>query len=290
MRSGLSLEIGAFKPSRDFALRATYLQSSPFPLRLLFFLGGCSKSVIQTPTATIESDLLPKHNLLTLSAESTVTVEYLSSHAIQSVGIGIEPWILEDFFSDSPTTLPSELHQFIQGHWEQPYSQWGTTTPMMQMTLHQILTCPFQGSIRQMYMDSKAIELITLKLSQIQELSQPSGKRLSLKSADIERIHLAKELLLRDIEHPPSLAVLSKLSGLNDYKLKQGFRQVFGTTVFGYLRSHRMEQARQLLTEQRMTVSEVARLVGYSSLSRFSLAFKEQFGVSPGYCLGRRGT
>ena len=92
---------------------------------------------------------------------------------------------------------------------------------------------------------------------------------------------------MRDIEHPPSLMMLAKLSGLNDYKLKRGFRQVFGSTVFGYLRTYRMEQARQLLLERKMTVSEVARSVGYSSLSRFSLAFKQQFGVLPGSFLGR---
>lgn len=288
VRSGLSLEISHFQPHQDFALRARPLPSSPFPLRLLFFLTGHSKSVTQRSTATIESDFLPGHNILTLTTDSTITVEYQQGQSMQTVGIGIDPWVMHEFFADTAIALPTELRYAAPGHWEQPYFQGGITTPAMQMAIHQILNCPLQGLIRRLYLESKVVELIALKLAQIHESNQPASAKPVLKPGDVERIHLAKEILLRDIEHPPSLMRLSKLSGLNDYKLKQGFRQVFGTTVFGYLRRQRLEQARQRLIEGQMTVSEVARSVGYSSLSRFSLAFKQQFGVSPGACLSKR--
>lgn len=288
LRSGVSLEINNFQPCQDFALRAKHNPSSPFPLRLLFFLAGHSRSVVQSSTTPLELDLTPGYNLLTFAADSTVTIEYLSKYSIQTIGVGIEPYILSGLFADTSTVLPLRLYQAIQNRWDQPYFQLGVTTPAMQMTLHQILNCPLQGSIRRVYLESKAVELIVLKLAQINELKQLPKSKPILKADDIERIYVAKEILLRDIEYPPSLMMLSKLSGLNDYKLKQGFRQVFGTTVFGYLRAYRMEQARQLLIEGQMTVSEVARLVGYSSLSRFSLAFKQQFGVSPGSCIGKR--
>ncbi|MDB9384626.1 helix-turn-helix transcriptional regulator [Nodularia spumigena CS-584] len=57
---------------------------------------------------------------------------------------------------------------------------------------------------------------------------------------------------------------------MNERKLKQGFRQIFGTTVFGYLHDHRMEQAKQMLAEQKLSVAEVAHAVGYSHLSHFA--------------------
>lgn len=79
----------------------------------------------------------------------------------------------------------------------------------------------------------------------------------------------------------PGLLEQMNQAGTNDYKLKIGFRQVFGTTVFGYLRNQRMEQARQLLLEKQMNVSEVAQTVGYTSFSRFSTAFKHYFGITP---------
>jgi AraC-like DNA-binding protein len=56
---------------------------------------------------------------------------------------------------------------------------------------------------------------------------------------------------------------------------------IFGTTVFGYLRQCRMEQARLLLLEGRMNVREAAQAVGYASQSRFAAVFRKTFGVNP---------
>jgi AraC family transcriptional regulator, transcriptional activator of the genes for pyochelin and ferripyochelin receptors len=83
------------------------------------------------------------------------------------------------------------------------------------------------------------------------------------------------------MDEPPSLLTLARQVGLNDFKLKRGFRQVFGTTVFGYLHEHRMERARQLLEERRLNVTAVACTVGYANPSHFAGAFKRKFGVNP---------
>lgn len=84
------------------------------------------------------------------------------------------------------------------------------------------------------------------------------------------------------MDDPPSLLALARQVGLNDFKLKRGFRQVFGTTAFGYLHDQRMERARQLLEERRFNVTEVACTVGYANPSHFAAAFKRKFGVNPG--------
>ena len=97
----------------------------------------------------------------------------------------------------------------------------------------------------------------------------------------MDRIHYAKAILMDNLSDPPTLGELAHRVSLNDYKLKVGFRQVFGTTVFGYLHQHRMEVARQLLAAQRMNVKEVARTVGYASQSRFATAFRKRFGMNP---------
>jgi AraC-like DNA-binding protein len=89
------------------------------------------------------------------------------------------------------------------------------------------------------------------------------------------------KLLVARLSHPPSLIELARLAGINDCKLKSGFRQVFGTTVFGYLHDCRMERSRQLLEAGEMTVTEAARAVGFVSRGRFAAAFKRRFGVNP---------
>jgi AraC family transcriptional activator of pyochelin receptor len=83
------------------------------------------------------------------------------------------------------------------------------------------------------------------------------------------------------MKQPPSLMELARQVGLNDFKLKMGFRRVFGKTVFGYLHELRMERSRLLLEEGKMNVKEVSYAVGYMDSGRFSDAFKKQFGVRP---------
>ena len=79
--------------------------------------------------------------------------------------------------------------------------------------------------------------------------------------------------------------------GLNDYKLKQGFRHLFGKTVFGYLRDYRMEQAQHLLQQSNLTITQVAAQVGYRNPEAFSTAFRRTFAISPkAYPLGQRGS
>ncbi|MDF5721948.1 MAG: AraC family transcriptional regulator, partial [Rhizonema sp. PD37] len=91
----------------------------------------------------------------------------------------------------------------------------------------------------------------------------------------------AREILLKNLDNPPSLIQLARQVGLNDRKLKLGFRYCFGTTVFGYLHDYRMELAHKLLIEKNMNVTQVARKVGYASLSSFHHAFRKKFAVNP---------
>lgn len=178
------------------------------------------------------------------------------------------------------------MKQLSEGS-EQPYDYLGKTTPVMQIALEQILNCPYQGLTKQIYLEGKCWELIALRLEQLVASYSQLSKSRVLQPDDIDRIHLAKEVLIRHLNNPPSLLGLARQVGLNDYKLKLGFRQVFGTTVFGYLHAYRMEQARLLLAERQMKAKEVAKLVGYASPSRFTAAFKRKFGVSPSVYLAK---
>ncbi len=109
----------------------------------------------------------------------------------------------------------------------------------------------------------------------------PSRPPFRVRPTDRDRLHQVKKILLKDLKNPPSLLELALQVGLNDYQLKAGFRQVYGTTVFSYLHEQRMQQAHHLLQKTDLTVTEVANQVGYTSLSAFSNAFKKFFGTNP---------
>lgn len=112
-------------------------------------------------------------------------------------------------------------------------------------------------------------------------ISDTKNQPLSyLKGHDIEKIYFAKKILEQNIQTPCSLIELSRKVGLNDFKLKKGFKELLGTTVFGYLLTLRMAHAK-LLLEQKRSVSEVAHEVGYKNPHHFTAAFKKRYALLP---------
>jgi AraC family transcriptional activator of pyochelin receptor len=111
------------------------------------------------------------------------------------------------------------------------------------------------------------------------QLASLSTKKIDTLERD--KLHLAKEILLQNIDNPPSLSELSKEIGLNTYKLKKEFKELFGVPVFKYLQNERLIKAHKLIRNQEATVQEAAWHVGYDSLSSFSNAFEKKFGYRP---------
>ncbi len=163
----------------------------------------------------------------------------------------------------------------------------GKITPTMQTVLWQIINTPYQGTLQRMYLESKTLELLVLQLSQLLEVETKPAKNTNLKAEEINKIHQAKEILLNNLTEPPTLINLAKQVEIHHMKLKQGFRELFGTTPFAYLRNYRLEMAQNLLIENDMSVLAVASAVVYANSSHFAAAFKEKFGISPKDCKKR---
>lgn len=68
---------------------------------------------------------------------------------------------------------------------------------------------------------------------------------------------------------------------MNDFKLKEGFKELFENTVFGYLADVRMQKAYSLLQSKEHSIAEIAHLIGYKNPHHFSAAFKKKFDVAP---------
>ncbi|QTA92571.1 helix-turn-helix domain-containing protein [Desulfonema magnum] len=147
------------------------------------------------------------------------------------------------------------------------------------LVLRQILDCPYHGEIRRLFFEAKSLELVAIKLS---ELEQDSCQNVSeLSRQDSERVREAYHILLNSIEHPPSLNDLSRNVGINRNKLNRGFRMLYGATVFNVLRNARLAKAWTLLQQTELTLAEIAFSVGYNNQSNFTTAFRRQFGITP---------
>ncbi|MEM6452131.1 MAG: AraC family transcriptional regulator [Cyanobacteria bacterium P01_D01_bin.105] len=206
---------------------------------------------------------------------------YSDAHPHSYIGVEINPSTLHSFVSSPEEALPKNLQHLIKRPSQEAYFRSGDTQPMMATVLQQILHCPYQGMVKRAYLEGKLLELIALVLDHEVTLQQGEVKKGALKPEQIERIHYAREILLRDMYNPPSLVELARQVGLNDFLLKKGFRQVFGNTVFGELQAYRLELAKQLLAEGSLSAAEISRLAGYAHPNSFARAFKQKFGISP---------
>ncbi|KIX15344.1 AraC family transcriptional regulator [Dethiosulfatarculus sandiegensis] len=148
----------------------------------------------------------------------------------------------------------------------------------MRVAAEQILNCSFEAGNRRLYFEGKALEIIACIM---ENFSTPSGPKPFFNTSDIERIHYARELLTRDFLNPPGLMDLARSVGMHHSKLNQGFKLLFGNTVFGHLTEMRLEEAKHYLESGDMNCAEAALSVGYSSLSHFAKAFNRQYGSNP---------
>lgn len=99
--------------------------------------------------------------------------------------------------------------------------------------------------------------------------------------ADRDKISKAREVLLQHIGEPLTIKALSRKVAINECYLKKGFKEMFGTTIFDFYQSQRMEHAKYLLYDKGLSVTEVSAMLGYSSISHFSTAFKKHTGIKP---------
>lgn len=156
--------------------------------------------------------------------------------------------------------------------------EWKTNNFKIQQVINEIINCNYKDELKDLFLLSKSIELLVL---QAESYGEQTSNQFIKTSTDRQKLIEAKELLTNRIDNPPTIVELSKLVNLNEYKLKKGFKELFGTTVFGYIHSIRMSMAKRLLLGTDKTAKEIAYETGYSSPQHFSNAFKKKFGVSP---------
>jgi len=143
-----------------------------------------------------------------------------------------------------------------------------------------LLHCKYAEPLKRMFFFSKTIEMLVL---QAEAFDRAYNQRpvFIRNEYDKERVLFARDCLLQRIDSPPTLSQLARTVGLNEFKLKKGFKETFNQTVFEYLADVRLETAKNDLLNTGKSVTEIANELGYSSLQHFSAAFKKKFGVSP---------
>ncbi len=159
------------------------------------------------------------------------------------------------------------------------YTQEGVS-PAIAVILSQMMNYNLHPSIKELYIKGKVYELISLYFNKSTDADIEQCPFL-VDEDNVQRIRKAKEIVIARMSEPPSLVELSDEIGLSLKKLKEGFKQIYGDSVFSFLFDYKMEYARKMLETGKHNVSEVGLKVGYSTSSHFIAAFKKKYGTTP---------
>lgn len=174
-----------------------------------------------------------------------------------------------DLFEQALRELVTPSDHFVQG----PLFY---MSPEMQQAADQFFQTRYTGKTRMMFFRSQVTALLSHYFGQLS-----LAKEQNITDKEREKLQQAREILLENLENPPSLNELSRQIGLNSFKLKKNFKELFGVPVFKYLQNQRLNTAHQLLRDGDLSIQEAAWQVGYDSLSSFSNAFAKKFGFRP---------
>ena len=153
----------------------------------------------------------------------------------------------------------------------------------MRMVLEALLNNSYTGSMENIFLNAQTQMLLLYSLDcMVNDKSETvfSCKFLS-NETDREKIQKARDILIQQIGEPITIKDLSRRVAMNECYLKKGFKELYSTTIFDFYQSQRMEHAKYLLYEKGLNVTEVSVLLGYSSISHFSTAFKKLTGLKP---------
>lgn len=146
---------------------------------------------------------------------------------------------------------------------------------MLQL-VHEILHHPYDKPLQQFFYENAVRELLFLHLSQLRVTAETK-----LKNKDIDAIYAADSILRERFQENITIPQLALLAGINEFKLKKGFREIIGTSVFKRLIYWRMEHAKLLLETTQESVASIALQTGYRSTPAFSAAFRALFTLTP---------
>lgn len=254
-----------------------FFESDFETIEMHFELLGCTETSINNISKSPYNFQCNQHNILYAPAlKGAVT---FSSGESKVLEINMAPSMLKKYLGDTETFkvfIDQIAHQnpTMLGRHNMP-----VTKEMMQI-INGITNCNKSGVFKRMYLEAKVIELLLLQLEQFS--THQCNDFCSMKPADIEKIHAAREIMLKNASNPYSLGRLAHEAGTNEFTLKKGFKELFGTTVFGMLADLKMDEAREHLLNSELSLTEISALAGYQHPNHFSAAFKRKYGVTPG--------
>ncbi len=172
------------------------------------------------------------------------------------------------------------IHFLSEDNKDKKYYDSKPISPMMVVVLNQIVSNNVHHSIKSLYLKGKVYELLSLYFNRSEDADIEQCPFL-VDEQNVLKIRKAKDIIISRMAEPPGLQELANEVGLTLKKLKEGFKQIYGDSVYSFLFDYKMEYARKLLESNKLNVNEVGHKIGYSTSSHFIAAFKKKYGTTP---------
>ncbi|MCF4100524.1 AraC family transcriptional regulator [Gillisia sp. M10.2A] len=239
-----------------------------------FCIKGKSKFLFNN--SSYELPLNEEHSLLLYNPQRDLplNLELQPKSWVISLVISIKKF--HSLFSQEASYIPF----LSDGNRDKKYYKDGDISPSMAIALNQVMNFNLMASVKALYFKAKAYELLSLYFNRAEDANVEQCPFL-VDEVNVLKIRKAKDLVISRMAEPPSLQELSNEIGLSLKKLKEGFKQIYGDSVYSFLFDYKMEFARKLLDSGEYNVNEVGLKVGYSTASHFIAAFKKKFGTTP---------
>ncbi|MED1091103.1 AraC family transcriptional regulator [Bacillus paramycoides] len=242
-------------------------------------LNFCLQGAGEVQVGHFSYELMAGNSYLYFMDDFDVLFEYEKERPLYSLAIGVPVPLFNHFMLDHVGQGMLDFNSILGNRSFKKLQS--PIDPISSNIISKMTEFPHQDRIYQLEIESKALELLSIHFGRFLLNDRDVKRRRVLSKSDVNKVRRAEEILVQRMELPPSLLELAKLVGLNDYKLKIGFKELFGTSAFAYLRERRMERAMFLLRSGNSNVTETAVAVGYNNISHFSESFKKKYGINP---------
>ncbi|OAZ03783.1 helix-turn-helix domain-containing protein [Flavobacterium succinicans] len=239
-----------------------------------FGLKGKAKFLFNQGSYTLEMNEEKSYLFYNPQKELPLNLELAPNTWVITILISIQKF--HGLFSNEASHIPF----LSDDNKDKKYYKEGDISPSMAIVLTQLFHYNLNPSIKNLYYKGKGYELLSLYFNRSEDPNAEQCPFL-IDEDNVMKIKKAKEIIIANMAEPPGLQELADTIGLNLKKLKMGFKQIYGDTVYGFLFDYKMDYARQLLDSGSYNVNEVGLKIGYSTGSHFIAAFKKKFGTTP---------
>lgn len=239
-----------------------------------FCLNGAAK--FKFNSGNYAFDIRSEQSLLLYNPQRDLPINLELQPDTRMISVIISIKILHSLFSQEADFI----HFLSSDNKEKKYYDNKQISPSKMVILNQMMNHNIHTSIENLYLKAKSYELLSLYFNRAEDADMEQCPFL-VDEQNVLKIRKAKDIIIDRMTEPPSLQDLANEIGLSLKKLKDGFKQIYGDSVYSFLYDYKMDYARKLLESNQYNVNEIASKVGYSTSSHFIAAFKKKYGTTP---------